>query len=136
MGKGYIKWDPKMQDVGLADIIQEMIQQYGKEVSDIVYDVADQTAIMARQKLKAESPSDTGEYAKSWKKETKTTRYSKSVTVYQGKKPTLTWLLESGHAKYLWGRDTGEEVRAYPHIGETQEYAEGYFYDEVIRRLS
>lgn len=137
MGKKYIKWDPKMMDVDFAKAVSDAIEEYGNEVADVVYDVADQTAIMARQKLKAESPKKTGKYARSWSKQTKTTRYSKSVIVFQSSQPTLTWLLSSGHAKWLWGKEMpGEYVDGDPHIVDTEEYAEGYFMDEVLRRLS
>lgn len=131
----YVKWDSKILDVDFAKTINDILKEYGEEVKETIFDVADDTAKMAKEKLQAESPKHTGKYAKSWKKETKTTRYSKSVVVYQGAKPTLTWLLESGHAKFLFGRDTGEYVDPVPHIDETNEYAQGYFYDEVLRRI-
>ena len=47
----------------------------------------------------------------------------------------LTHLLESGHAKFLWGRATGEEVQAFPHIEAVNEEAQRKLEEEVKRRI-
>lgn len=62
------------------------------------------------------TPAVTGEYAAGWGYETELGVGHVKVTVHNKKKPGLTHLLEKGHEKFVDGVDTGERVRAYPHI--------------------
>ena len=41
-----------------------------------------------------------------------------TATVATKHEPSLTHLLEFGHAKFIHGRDTGKRVPAHPHISE------------------
>ncbi len=61
-------------------------------------------------------------------------RYGLKATVHNKVYP-LTHLLESGHAKWLWGRDTGETVQAFPHIEKVNEEAQRKLEEEIKRRL-
>lgn len=62
------------------------------------------------------TPAVTGEYAAGWGYETELGVGHVKVTVRNKEKPGLTHLLEKGHEKFVSGVDTGERVRAYPHI--------------------
>lgn len=130
----YQKVDIKEINLTFAKEIQQMLDEYGAEAQEIVYEEADKTGQMAKQMLAGNSPSKTGKYRKGWKKKTESTRYSRTVIVYEGTQPTLTWLLENGHALMRGGRKIGD-VRPHKHIIDAEEYAEGYFYDNVVRRL-
>lgn len=62
------------------------------------------------------TPAVTGEYAAGWGYETELGVGHVKATVHNKRKPGLTHLLEKGHEKFVGGVDTGERVRAYPHI--------------------
>lgn len=70
----------------------------------------------ARHPSAGETPTLTGEYASAWRAKTEHRDGQTVCTVYQSKKPGLTHLLEKGHAKFIFGRPTGEYVPGYPHI--------------------
>ena len=76
-----------------------------------------------------------GKYRKGWKITFQEFRYGLEATVHNKVYP-LTHLLESGHAKYLWGKQTGEEVKAFPHIEQVNEEAQKRLEEEIARRLS
>lgn len=76
-----------------------------------------------------------GKYRKGWKITYNELRYGLEAIVHNKVYP-LTHLLESGHAKYLWGKDTGEQVKGFPHIEQVNEEAQKKLEEEIIRRLS
>ena len=76
-----------------------------------------------------------GKYRKGWKITYNELRYGLEAVVHNKVYP-LTHLLESGHAKYLWGKDTGEQVKGFPHIEQVNEEAQRKLEEEIIRRLS
>lgn len=131
----YKKVDIKEISVSFASEIEKLLKEYGDGATETVFECAEDTANNTKKMLAGNSPKKTGKYAKGWKKQTETKRYSKSFIVYEGKKPTLTWLLNNGHALWQGGRFVGN-VYGDGHIADAEEYADGYFYDEVIRRLS
>lgn len=85
----------------------------------------------AEQELKKKSPRETGEYAKSWKTETKETSNTIHVTVYAGNHQySLTHLLENGHAKRGGGR-----VAAIRHIEPVNDAIIKKVEEEIKRQL-
>ena len=121
--------------IDLASAVNDVLEEYGKEiettVAKIIPDVAEDTA----RQLNTTSPSLTGEYASGWT-ETKTTSSLGKVTVnvYNEKKPTLTHLLEYGHALVRGGRTVGN-VRARKHIQSRSDYAEEQLMKKVEGEL-
>lgn len=104
-----------------------------EETNETVKDVANE----ARDQLKVEGDfkNKSGKYRKGWRVAFTEMRYGLEATVHN-KVYQLTHLLESGHAKWLFGRDTGETVQAFPHIEKVNEEAQRKLEEELARRLS
>jgi len=104
----------------LANVISAELADYSEEVSEEVKASARECSeeLMksiredARRKLKG-----TGKYAKGWrsKKKSEGKDYIRYIT-YNATDYQLTHLLEFGHEKWVFGKNTGERVRAIPHI--------------------
>ena len=91
-----------------AAVVQEL-QAYRAEVSEDLKESVKSTAKTCVKTLQANSPKDSGAYAKSWK--SKTAYESNSdirCQVYNDKHYQLTHLLEEGHAKVSGGRVDGQ----------------------------
>jgi len=88
----------------------------------------------AVKKLKATSPSESGEYAKNWKAQTTKTRTGASTVIYQGKKPGLPHLLEFGHPIVSGGRTVGQ-AKAFPHIADAERDAKSIYESELIKQM-
>ena len=104
-----------------------------EETNETVKDVANE----ARDQLKVEGDfkNKSGKYRKGWRVTFIEMRYGLEATVHN-KVYQLTHLLESGHAKWLFGRNTGETVQAFPHIEKVNEEAQRKLEEELVRRLS
>lgn len=92
------------------------------EMKEVTIDVAKEGVKM----LKAESPKNSGDYAKSWTRK----KDGDGQVVYNKDHYRLTHLLEKGHAKVGGGR-----VSAQPHIKPVEEKLEQMMIDELERRL-
>lgn len=117
----------------VTNILKDWSADVLEETNEAVKDVA----IEARDELKVEGNFEnrSGKYRKGWKVTFTELRYGLEATVHN-KVYQLTHLLESGHAKWLWGRDTGGTVQAFPHIEKVNEEAQRKLEEEIIRRLS
>lgn len=113
----------------LKDFSNDVLEQTNEAVKDV--------ATEARDELKVEGDfqNRSGKYRKGWRVTFTELRYGIEATVHN-KMYQLTHLLESGHAKWLWGRDTGGTVQAFPHIEKVNEEAQRKLQEEIIRRLS
>lgn len=113
----------------LKDFSNDVLEQTNEAVKDV--------ATEARDELKVEGDfqNRSGKYRKGWRVTFTELRYGIEATVHN-KVYQLTHLLESGHAKWLWGRDTGGTVQAFPHIEKVNEEAQRKLQEEIIRRLS
>lgn len=102
------------------------------EVNDAVKDVAEE----GKNELKVAGTFNnrSGEYRKGWSVTFNKLRYGIEAIIHN-KQYYLTHLLESGHAKWLWGRDTGEQVQAFPHIEKVNEEVQRRLEEEIERRL-
>ena len=109
-------------DLGLLD-------DYKEDVQEAIIAEAKSVGKQAVAKLKASSPTNTGNYAKGWKSKYKKVGNEISVTVYNAKKPGLTHLLENGHVTRR-GR-AGAKV----HIAPIEKWANDEFLDNVKRSL-
>lgn len=104
----------------LADVLSE----YAKATEVKVEKITDDVGSEATKKVSNLSPRDTGRYATGWKL-TKSGGDT-SIIIHNKNSPSLTHLLEFGHAKRGGGR-----TKAINHIAQTQEWAEG----EVLKRI-
>lgn len=107
----------------LYDAIASALAEYSSDVTQGVKDNCKQAAKDAVSELKQTSPKRTGEYGKGWK--TKTNYESEDdirISVYNGKKPQITHLLENGHVSRNGTKRTFGTVKSYPHIAEAEQH--------------
>ena len=125
--------------VSLNNFASEVIkitEEYADEVEDQTEAAVVKTAFKAEDKLHVAGKFEnrTGKYRKGWTVTFNQLRYGLEAVVHN-KVYMLTHLLESGHAKWLWGRNTGEEVQAFEHIASVNEEAQKMLEEEIKRRL-
>lgn len=112
----------------LADTLAEELAGYSQEVTDDLKREVKQVAKEMVAELKATSPRDSGDYASGWTSTTESEgRNTVQVRVHNRKKPTLTHLLENGHAKVNGGRVEGKA-----HIGPAEQAAEKRLENKVV----
>ena len=121
----------KIKDVTLQPL-NEILQEYGEEVQDVVFNSLDEVAKETVKEVRANSPVLSGGYAKGWTK-TKVTKDWKriKVTVYNKLKPGLTHLLNDGHGLRGGGRVSGDH-----HIDMAEDYAIQRLEEITIKELS
>lgn len=117
--------------------VTNILKDWSADVLEETNEAVKEVATEARDELKVEGNFEnrSGKYRKGWKVTFTELRYGLEATVHN-KVYQLTHLLESGHAKWLWGRDTGETVQAFPHIEKVNEEAQRKLEEEIVRRLS
>lgn len=122
---------------GFSGAVAEIYKNWSVDVIDTSKEAVKEVAEESRDQLKVEGDfsNRTGKYRKGWKITFEETRYDIKATVHN-KVYQLTHLLESGHAKFLWGRATGEEVRAFPHIANVNDEAQRKLEEEIVRRIN
>lgn len=94
-------------DIGdLAGEIVKALEEYTEDVVEKIDESAQRIAKESVKELKAKSPKDTGDYAKSWKyKAFEKNGRVNTYAIYSNS--SLTHLLENGHAKRGGGRVVG-----------------------------
>ena len=108
----------------ITKTLDSVLQNFGKDVSDDFAAVLDEVGKEAVQKLKASSPSRSGNYAKGWK-------YKRQVKgangyeakVYNAKRGNLTHLIEFGHPIVRGGVVVGN-AKAEPHIEPVNQWVQ------------
>ena len=117
--------------------VTKILKSWSTEVLEETNEAVKDVATEARDELKVEGgfQNQSGKYRKGWKVTFTELRYGLEATVHN-KVYQLTHLLESGHAKWLWGKDTGETVQAFPHIENVNKEAQRKLEEEIVRRLS
>lgn len=119
-----------------AGEIIKITSDYADEVEDATESAIIKTAFEAEKELHvAGSFGGTGKYKRGWTVTFNQLRYGLEAVVHN-KVYMLTHLLESGHSKWLWGRPTGEDVKAFPHIEKVNEEAQKMLEEEIKRRLA
>lgn len=102
-----------MANVSIDQLAQELtmaVRQYTRDVSEAIELETDITADAITKEIAANSPRDTGKYAKGWKVTPKKA-YGTYRAVIHNKIYQLVHLLEFGHAKADGGRVDGK-----PHV--------------------
>lgn len=96
----------------LSATIERELSAYSEEVAaHLKEDIKDAAQEMVNE-LRRTSPNDTGEYARGWANRVEhESDEDIRVVVYNKTRPSLTHLLENGHAKVNGGR-----TEARPHI--------------------
>lgn len=112
----------------MTSTVQEILNEYGEELTMEVKQDVMKLSPKIVSKVTQNSPRRTGEYASGWTEETEQTTFGIRKVIYNNKKPTLTHLLEYGHAKQNGGR-----VKGHRHIKTTQEWANEELW-EMVRK--
>ena len=109
-----------------ATELQKILTEFGDRAYEALGTVAEDVAKETKGKVKSASPTRSGKYRGGWGTQTDASGRSKTVTVYNKRKPGLPHLLENGHALRGGGRSGAIE-----HIGPAEEWA----VEEVVNRL-
>lgn len=109
----------------LANEIAQTLKQYTAEVEEELEKAKDEVSKDAVKQLKANSPKNTGKYAKGWTRKKQGKGY-----VIHNRRYQLTHLLEHGHAKRGGGRVSG-----IPHIRPVEQSAIESFVEKVERAI-
>lgn len=115
----------------LADVVGDILQDYVDDVNEVSKEAIHKTALAGVKALKSESPKKTGKYSKGWRTFSNTTRTQQTEKIYNAAKPTLTHLLEKGHAKRGGGRVPGK-----PHVQPVMDELEKTLPKEVAKSIS
>ena len=116
--------------------VKNIVDVYSDEVQEEVNQAIREVAEQSKNELKVagDFQNRSGDYRKGWKITFEEKRLGLEAVIHN-KVYMLTHLLESGHAKWLFGRDTGEFVRAFPHIEKVNEEAQAKLEEEIKRRV-
>lgn len=124
-------------DTFAADI-SDLLSDYSGDVTAVVKEEVEKAGADLVKEIKARAPHRSGKYAESWKIQKKTSGPFGASVIVGANKPfyRLTHLLEHGHAKVLWGHETGGEVAPKPHIGPAEAVVTRDFQESLERRIS
>jgi hypothetical protein len=87
----------KAEDIAVE--LTEAVKDYTEEVSKAIDKEVSSTATKMKREIKDNSPVDSGDYRDGWSRKTSRRDGETVVTIYNKDKPSLTHLLEFGHAK-------------------------------------
>ena len=106
---------------GLAVTIVQSLKAYTDDVTKGIEKEVKDTTKKIKDGIKADSPRDTGDYAKGWSQKKDGKGGQLSYTIYNKNKPSLTHLLEKGFT-----RRNGKRQSGIPHIRiNYDQYADG-----------
>ncbi len=94
-----------------ADEVQKLLDGYGENVERNVKEATHKVALLGVRTLQQESKNSVkGKvYYRGWRTFSETTRVSQKETIYNSKQPSLSHLLEYGHALRNGGRTAPRE---------------------------
>lgn len=117
-----------MASIGqLAAEINRKLALYANQTDEKVQQIAEKTAKDGVEKLKVNSPKNTGDYSKSWTVK----KVKGNLVVHNKEHYRLTHLLEKSHALANGGRST-----AQPHIKPVEKQMVRNFEDDLRKGLS
>ena len=112
--------------------VEALLNQYGKQCSEVVNEAVHEVSKEALKKLKKESPKRTGLYKKGWKVKKNNDKFSANDILYGKEASTyaIAHLLEHGHATRNGGR-----TAPIPHVKNVEEWAQKALVDTVEKKL-
>lgn len=112
--------------------VEALLNQYGKQCSEVVNEAVHEVSKEALKKLKKESPKRTGRYKKGWKVKKNDDKFSANDILYGKEASTyaIAHLLEHGHATRNGGR-----TAPIPHVKNVEEWAQKALVDTVEKKL-
>lgn len=114
----------KVRIDGISNEIAKALQEFTEEVEEGLEKAKEKVVKDGVKTLKKTSPSNTGRYKKGWR----ATKQDGAMVVHNAERPSLTHLLENGHAKRNGGR-----VGGIPHIAPVEQSMIDAFEKEVER---
>ena len=116
----------------LQEQVEALLEQYGKQCSNVVNEAVHEVSSEALKKLKKESPKRTGLYAKGWKVKKTDDKFAANDILYGKEASTyaIAHLLEHGHANRNGGR-----TAPMPHIAKVEDWARKELVDTVEKKL-
>ena len=121
----------------LAKTVASILDEYQDATFDNVKEAVNNASKKAVQRLRAESPKQTGAYAKSWtvKKDRSTKQwFFKKIVYAQSPQYRLTHLLEKGH-RVVGAKNGRTWVDARPHIKNVEQEAIEELIDEIKKKV-
>lgn len=106
----------RIEAEALTKVIEQELNAYQKQSIEQVRAVVTQVTDEAVQQLKRTSPKRSGRYARGWKATATKDTNTGLVKKIHNRTPSLTHLLENGHAKQNGGR-----VEGIKHIAPVEE---------------
>lgn len=92
----------------MADVIMKGLEDYAELATEDMKEAVKHASTTVRKEIKANAPSDTGKYAKSWTaKKVRETSQTLTMVVRSKNRYQLAHLLEFGHALRNGGRYDG-----------------------------
>lgn len=119
----------KVKPIDLNATVNDLLNQYGNAVFDVLKDSVEEVSKEAVQKLQSVSTfapgrKPSGDYSASWTyEEVPTGRLTTKTVVHNGEHYRLTHLLENGHVSRNGTGRTFGKVPAYPHIAPVNDWA-------------
>lgn len=112
----------KVTPEDMTKVLNDILQDYVKEVKDAYGNVGKEVAELGVQALHQDSPKRSGEYARTWTyKEEKGFMGYPTYTIYNEKNYRLTHLLEYGHVVRNGTKRVVGEAKANPHIKDVED---------------
>lgn len=121
-----------MNITNLQAQVESLLNQYGKQCSEVVNESVHEVSNEALKKLKKEAPKRTGRYKKGWKVKKNDDKFSANDILYGKEASTyaIAHLLEHGHATRNGGR-----TAPIPHVKNVEEWAQKALVDTVEKKL-
>lgn len=124
---------------GFSDAIQEIMNDYGNELEEIIEKNSIKVKNLTVKRLKETSPvgkiARKKKYSQDWTSRIERGRLGDTYTIYN-RQPSLTHLLEKGHFKYnQFGGPYDGRTTANPHIGPAQEWASDELFNRIVKDL-
>lgn len=115
----------------LAAQVMDALYEYAEITDEVVHEAVTSVAKETKEIAQSGAPVRTGEYKRGFSvKKTTETGGKLILTVHNRRKPSLTHLLEKGHAKRGGGRVAGK-----PHIAPAEEFAISELEERIKRGL-
>ena len=116
--------------------LNKILNDYSKEVVDVVSDCSKEVSDSAVSKLKMVRFHTGNKYSKSWAvKEEKGTLGTTKFTIYNKKHYRLTHLLEYGHVVKNGTKRVVGNARAFPHIKPIEEWIQNQLPKDIANKL-
>lgn len=132
----------------LLDQYEDLLKVYKKEVEDVIEDCGKETSDYTLKLVKERSPFTPAKMRDPWRKGKTHYRAGWKIhyeniggligrfEIYNSKEPTLTHLLENGHAVAPgWQYRFGKRVEAKPHIKVSEEDGAEFYHRILVDKL-